>query len=619
MKCERLITKLKINLFDIIYMSETIDDHSILEILSNEMKTLLEATNLAFSVYHFEQMDDRIRYVQLGDEEIPFPLHTEQGFFDIFQQYESVNVDVAPVAEDGAAFLLRISKQPFYHGLLYVSFAEQHGYSAEDLEQFRLFLKQFILEKHRLSRKKVIETMYEELFRLSERLQLIHETEGVLQLVVETSTKMYPNDDVYLLMSQEYNSDRSQLPIKLIEYTRDMEQSPGTKSFINNELIMEDKKEAEQTSVYAPLSGAQGVYGVLQINFPYNSTLLDNEVDFIKNIADMTGRAIERTNLYQTSNQLVTDLQVINTASHELNLNLDYEEITETIKKHIMNSCQPEEMGVVFFNNQIDDIEELDVFNQSTAYFHTKEAEQLIKHLHIQLKNHPKPTLSGHFQSKVIDIPFESLMVIPIIASSNLVGMIIIGHRTPYYFSFDKFKFIQSLVQHASLAYMNSYLKNQLKETIITDYLTKVHTRVHLDEVMESYLHKGKRGAFILLDVDDFKDVNDTYGHHIGDKVLIQVARVLKDTAKNNDLAARWGGEEFALYLPEQTKAQAIAIAEQIRENILLSTEPKVTASLGVISWPEGTDEHEVTNIFIQADEALYEAKETGKNRVIAY
>src|SRR5699024_4995916 len=486
-------------------------------------------------------------------------------------------------------------------------------------ELLRLFLKQFILKKHRHSRKKVIETMYEELFRLSERLQLIHETAGVLDLVVETSRKMYPNDDVHLLMSQEYNSDRNQLPIKLIEYTRDMEQSPGTKSFINNELIIKDKEEAAQTSVYAPLSGAQGVYGVLQINFPYTSTLLDNEIDFIKNMADMTGRAIERTNLYQTSNQLVTDLQVINTASHELNLNLDSEEITETIKKHIMKSCQPEEIGVVFFNDQIENEEKLIIFNQSTAYFHTKEAKQLIEHLHIQLKNHPKPMLSGHFQSKVIDIPFESLMVIPIIASRNLVGMIIIGHRTPYYFSFDKFKFIQSLVQHASLAYMNSYLKNQLKETIITDYLTKVHTRVHLDEVMESYLHKGKRGAFILLDVDDFKDVNDTYGHQIGDKVLIQVARVLKNTAKNNDVAARWGGEEFALYLPEQTKAQAVAIAEQIRENILLSTEPKVTASLGVISWLEGKNEHEVTNIFIQADKALYEAKETGKNRVIVY
>lgn len=407
----------------------------------------------------------------------------------MFQQYDAVNLNVAPVSEYGSAFLLKISKQPFYHGLLYVSFAKEMDYSLEDLAQFRSFLKQFILKKHRHSRKRVIETRYEELFQLSEQLQLIHETAGVLQLAVKASKKMYPTYDVYLLMSQEYNSDRDQLPIKLIEYTQDMEESPGTKSFINNELIIEKRDDLEKTSVYAPLSGTQGVYGVLQIDISYNLMLLDNEIDFISHIADMTGRAIERTNLYQTSNQLVADLQVINTASHELNLNLDFEEITETIKKHIMNSCQPEEMGVVYFGEQLEDVQ---VVEQSTAYFHTEKAKELIEYLQIQLQHHPKPTLSGYFQSKVIDIPFESLMVLPIMASSDLVGMIVIGHSKPYYFSFDKFKFTQSLVQHASLAYMNSYLKNQLKETIITDYLTKVHTRVYLDETMESHLHKGE-------------------------------------------------------------------------------------------------------------------------------
>src|SRR5699024_12315028 len=130
--------------------------------------------------------------------------------------------------------------------------------------------------------------------------------------------------------------------------------------------------------------------------------------DFIKNMADMTGRAIERTNLYQTSNQLVTDLQVINKASHELNLNLDSEEITETIKKHIMKSCQPEEIGVVFFNDQIDNEEKLIIFNQSIAYFHSKEAKQLIDHLHFIMKNHQNIKISCHYQFKLYYITIES-------------------------------------------------------------------------------------------------------------------------------------------------------------------------------------------------------------------
>lgn len=119
--------------------------------------------------------------------------------------------------------------------------------------------------------------------------------------------------------------------------------------------------------------------------------------------------------------------------------------------------------------------------------------------------------------------------------------------------------------------------------------------------------------------MDDFKEINDTFGHHIGDKVLIQAAKVLKNITQDKSVAARWGGEEFALYLPKQSKGYAIELAEKIRESILISTEPKVSASLGVISWPAGTSVDEVTNIFIQADKALYEAKEMGKNKVIAY
>lgn len=77
MGCERLLTKLKMNLFDIIYMSDRIEAYSILETLSNEIKTVMKATKLVLSVYHFDKIDDRIRYVELGEGELPFSLETE--------------------------------------------------------------------------------------------------------------------------------------------------------------------------------------------------------------------------------------------------------------------------------------------------------------------------------------------------------------------------------------------------------------------------------------------------------------------------------------------------------------------------------------------------------------
>src|SRR5699024_10574896 len=105
-----------------------------------------------------------------------------------------------------------------------------------------------------------------------------------------------------------------------------------------------------------------------------------------------------------------------------------------------------------------------------------------------------------------------SIMVIPMLDSERMFGFIIIAHEKPYYFSFDKYKFVQSFVQHAALAYANSILKEKLRETAITDYLTSLYMRNYLDEKIDTHMNNDQGGSFMLLDVDDFKLVNDTYG-----------------------------------------------------------------------------------------------------------
>src|SRR5690625_4526024 len=172
------------------------------------------------------------------------------------------------------------------------------------------------------------------------------------------------------------------------------------------------------------------------------------------------------------------------------------------------------------------------------------------------------------------------MIIIALIFSDSLIGVIIVVHRTPYYFSFDKYKFIQSFVQHASLAYTNSILKDRLKQTAITDYLTKLYSRNHLDKMIGEHMeNKYESGAFILYDIDDFKQINDTYDHYVGDKVLIQVAQILKNAMKEDQVAARWGGEEFAIYLPNCSLEGAAKKANEIRKKVIKNTNPKVSLS----------------------------------------
>lgn len=158
-------------------------------------------------------------------------------------------------------------------------------------------------------------------------------------------------------------------------------------------------------------------------------------------------------------------------------------------------------------------------------------------------------------------------------------------------------------------------------ETIsITDKLTQLNNRSRTDSFLPKALANTKINqsqlALIMLDIDHFKKINDTYGHLVGDNVLKSFAEILKDSAREHDFIARWGGEEFIMILPDTGKDTAKVIAEQIRKKVELTYFPEVntlTISLGV-AISTGTDAP--NNLIKQADDCLYQAKERGRNCV---
>lgn len=164
-----------------------------------------------------------------------------------------------------------------------------------------------------------------------------------------------------------------------------------------------------------------------------------------------------------------------------------------------------------------------------------------------------------------------------------------------------------------------------LKKLSITDPLTHLHNRRHLMEVISKEFQRAfRKGGFlslIMLDIDYFKKINDTYGHQEGDNVLVELANIVMDKLRGYDLAARYGGEEFVLVLPETPTHEAHAIAERLRHEVQEHTFSErlqgqvITVSLGVASYPSECVEN-VDSLFRQADEALYRAKQNGRNRV---
>ena len=164
----------------------------------------------------------------------------------------------------------------------------------------------------------------------------------------------------------------------------------------------------------------------------------------------------------------------------------------------------------------------------------------------------------------------------------------------------------------------------RLFELATTDGMTKLYVHRYfqllLDKEMKRSRRYNKRFALIMMDIDNFKNFNDTYGHQLGDKVLKSVARAVKEVLRAEDIAARYGGEEFVMILPETNAQQAMIAAEKVRAIVegmeITYGEERlhVTISLGVSTYPDHAEGKE--ELIHAADEALYTSKRTGKNRV---
>ena len=165
------------------------------------------------------------------------------------------------------------------------------------------------------------------------------------------------------------------------------------------------------------------------------------------------------------------------------------------------------------------------------------------------------------------------------------------------------------------------YKENERLATI--DSLTNIYNRFKFQTLLQEQWNLAKRRrkplSVVIFDVDDFKKVNDTYGHDHGDLVLAQIADLVSKHLHTNDVFARWGGEEFVLLLPNTTGKQAFVIAESLRffiETKKFTGISKLTASFGVAEYSAGLSREE----FVQrANEALSEAKQKGKNQVCLY
>jgi diguanylate cyclase (GGDEF)-like protein len=167
-------------------------------------------------------------------------------------------------------------------------------------------------------------------------------------------------------------------------------------------------------------------------------------------------------------------------------------------------------------------------------------------------------------------------------------------------------------------------MKRELKRQTVTDRLTGLYTRRHFQERLAAEVLRARRTqdpfSLLLLDVDGLEAFNGRYGHSAGDRVLVEISRVLQRSCRSSDILARYGGEEFVVLMPATRPEEAVVTAERVRQCVEAHSFPqkrRITVSLGTASCPD--DAESDLDLIAKAEQALFLAKRGGRNRAMAF
>ncbi len=213
----------------------------------------------------------------------------------------------------------------------------------------------------------------------------------------------------------------------------------------------------------------------------------------------------------------------------------------------------------------------------------------------------------------------RTMAYLPLLAKGKVIGSFIVASQEPHAYSPWHVRLLEQLASQISMPLENAKLYAQAEHKARIDELTGLLNRRSLDEMIDSEISRHSRygGAFSLaiVDLDSFKAYNDNYGHPSGDKLLRQIGYIIKGAIRNADHAFRYGGDEFAILLPQTTVEAALQVTERVRKKIaegVNTNKIPVTASIGLASWPDDGISH--TDIIAAADVTLYRAKRDGGN-----
>jgi len=384
--------------------------------------------------------------------------------------------------------------------------------------------------------------------------------------------------------------------------------------------------KSNEIELFVPLISRDRLIGILVLGKRQSGKYLLEDFNLLKDITNRVAVSIEKEYLREQLREREEELSVINRSSVIMTSSLDiqetYDSFIEELKKVVDVSwaaialIEQNDLYFLALSSEIGSAwqvgERIPIKGTATEWIATHKKTIVESDLSRESRF---DTAEYHLKQGV-----RSVVYLPLIAKGGVIGSLVIASRHPNAYSQRHVMLLEQLASQIAMPVENSRLYAEVEERARTDELTGLLNRRALDELIISEIDRHSRygGVFSIsiLDLDFFKAFNDKYGHLAGDKVLRQIGNIIKSTIRGADQAFRYGGDEFAILLPQTTVEAAYEVAERLRNQIASKVEAgdvPITASLGLASWPiEGIG---ANAIIAAADAALYHAKRSGGNQ----
>ncbi len=387
------------------------------------------------------------------------------------------------------------------------------------------------------------------------------------------------------------------------------------------------KKEKISSLVAVPIMDGNFPLGVLTADSARFHAFSSADSDNLKTFSNQLVKILQRERVYPQIYRSYTTLKVLNEESAKLLSSLNMSVIAQTLIDGALRISSSKMIFFIVKGNEVEILHHRGFANLEKNVFSLKHTV-----LDMVAKNKEPLNLSDvrHYRSPIM--PFKinnigSVFILPLLYERDLLGIFVILSEETNAFNPYQIELLKVLGNQASISIANAKFHEEIEKLAITDGLTGLFNHRHFQERLKQEFHRIGRLpetiSLLIIDIDHFKEINDSYGHPIGDSVLKDVSDIIKKTIRNIDIPARYGGEEFAVILIGTDAHGALKMAERLRKAVMkrvFSAEGKnfqITVSIGLSTHRDDMRSKEA--LIEEADKALYHAKKTGRNRSVLW